>query len=96
MGEERGVLFLAMPFLEGETLESRLRRIGPVPGRAALPMAEVLRIGREIAEGLHAAHARGLIHRDVKPVATSGWTPAGIELKSWTSAWPARWSPTST
>ena len=75
VGEERGVLFLAMPFLEGETLESRLRRIGPVPGRAALPMAEVLRIVREIAEGLHAAHARGLIHRDVKP--SNVWLEAG-------------------
>ncbi len=67
VGEERGVLFLAMPFLQGETLESRLRRRGLVAGRAALPMADALRIGREIAEGLHAAHARGLIHRDVKP-----------------------------
>ena len=75
VGEERGVLFLAMPFLQGETLEARLRRIGPVPGRAALLMTEVLRIGREIAEGLHAAHARGLIHRDVKP--SNVWLDAG-------------------
>ena len=62
VGEDRGVPYLAMQFLRGETLEDRLERAG---GR--LPLAEVLRIGREIAEGLAAAHARGLVHRDVKP-----------------------------
>jgi len=61
-GEDRGVPFLAMKLLRGETLEDRLRRVG---GR--LPLSEVLRIGREIAEGLAAAHAQGLIHRDIKP-----------------------------
>jgi serine/threonine protein kinase len=62
VGEDRGVPFLAMQLLRGETLEGRLGRVG---GR--LPLPEVLRIGREIAEGLAAAHARGLIHRDIKP-----------------------------
>jgi serine/threonine protein kinase len=62
VGEDRGVPYLAMQMLQGETLENRLNRAG---GR--LPLAEVLRIGREIAEGLAAAHARGLVHRDVKP-----------------------------
>lgn len=62
VGEDRGVPFLAMKLLQGETLEDRLERTG---GR--LPVEEVLRIGREIAEGLSAAHARGLIHRDIKP-----------------------------
>ena len=75
VGEERGVLFLAMPFLEGETLDDRLKRVGQAPGRTALPLAEVLRIGREIAEGLDAAHAHGLIHRDVKP--SNVWLEAG-------------------
>jgi tetratricopeptide (TPR) repeat protein len=55
------VPFFAMQLLHGETLEARLRREG------RLPVAEVLRIGREVAAGLAAAHARGLIHRDVKP-----------------------------
>jgi serine/threonine protein kinase len=61
VGEDRGVPFLAMEFLEGEALDARLRREG------ALPVAEVVRIGREVAEGLAAAHQRGLIHRDIKP-----------------------------
>jgi serine/threonine protein kinase len=62
VGEDRGVPFLAMQMLKGETLEDRLARAG---GR--LPLDEVLRVGREIAEGLAAAHAQGLVHRDIKP-----------------------------
>jgi serine/threonine protein kinase/Tol biopolymer transport system component len=61
VGEDRGVPYLAMPFLKGETLEDRLQREG------ALPVSEVLRIGRETAEGLAAAQERQLIHRDIKP-----------------------------
>jgi eukaryotic-like serine/threonine-protein kinase len=60
-GEAGDVAFLAMELLDGQTLEDRLR------GQTALPTREALRIGREIAEGLAAAHQRGLIHRDVKP-----------------------------
>jgi urea transport system substrate-binding protein len=55
------VPFLAMKFLHGESLEQRLLHEG------RLPLNEVLRIGREIALGLSAAHERGLIHRDIKP-----------------------------
>jgi tRNA A-37 threonylcarbamoyl transferase component Bud32 len=61
VGEDGGVLFLAMELLEGESLEDRLERQG------RLPVADVLRIGREIALGLSAAHAQDLIHRDIKP-----------------------------
>ncbi len=50
-----------MEFIAGETFQQRLDRTGP------LDAAEVVRIGRQIAEGLAAAHAMGLIHRDVKP-----------------------------
>jgi Leucine-rich repeat (LRR) protein len=59
--EDRGVPYLAMEFLEGEPLDQRVER------EKALPLGEVLRIGREIAQALEAAHATGLIHRDVKP-----------------------------
>jgi serine/threonine protein kinase len=61
VGEERGVPFLAMEFLEGESLNECLQREG------RLPVREVLRLAREIAEGLAAAHQHGLIHRDIKP-----------------------------
>jgi hypothetical protein len=61
VGEDQGVPFLVMPLLRGESLNDRLRR------EPRLPAAEVLHIGRETAEGLAAAHERGLIHRDIKP-----------------------------
>jgi serine/threonine protein kinase len=59
--EAGGVPFLVMPLLPGESLEARLKR------EQRLPLAEVLRVGREAAEGLAAAHHKGLVHRDVKP-----------------------------
>ncbi len=55
------VPFLVMPLLRGEPLDARVKRLG------RLPTAEVLRIGREAAAGLAAAHRAGLVHRDVKP-----------------------------
>jgi hypothetical protein len=61
VGEERGVPYLTMPVLKGTSLEQRLRE------RGALPVADVLRLGGQIALGLSAAHRCGLVHRDVKP-----------------------------
>jgi hypothetical protein len=71
VGEDRGVPYLAMELLEGETLESRLGREGK------LPVSEVLRLGHQIACGLAAAHERGLIHRDIKPSNLWLEVPAG-------------------
>ena len=59
--EEQPLPYLVMEFIPGETLQQRLDRTGP------LETPEVLQIGRQIAEGLAAAHAQGLIHRDIKP-----------------------------
>src|ERR1051326_3348646 len=61
VGEERGVPFLAMELLDGQSLHDRLK------DKAALPVSEIIRIGSEVAAGLAAAHKRGLIHRDIKP-----------------------------
>jgi serine/threonine protein kinase/Leucine-rich repeat (LRR) protein len=58
---EQPLPHLAMEFIPGETLQQRLDRTGP------LDVQETLRIGRQIAEGLAAAHATDLIHRDIKP-----------------------------
>ena len=58
---EQPLPYIAMEFIPGETLQQRLDRTGPID------VVEVIRIGRQIAEGLAAAHATDLIHRDIKP-----------------------------
>src|ERR1700692_1011859 len=57
---QNGADYLVMEFLEGETLADRLRK-------GALPLADVLRIGAEIADALQRAHRAGIVHRDMKP-----------------------------
>ncbi|HWE36243.1 MAG TPA: DUF2807 domain-containing protein [Isosphaeraceae bacterium] len=59
--EGSGLPYLVMPYLPGRSLQDRIDRDGPLEPK------EVLRIGMQAARGLAAAHAQGLVHRDVKP-----------------------------
>jgi eukaryotic-like serine/threonine-protein kinase len=57
----KGLPYLVMSYIPGRALQERLDREGP------LELKEILRIGMQTASGLAAAHAQGLVHRDVKP-----------------------------
>ena len=60
IGSHEGRFFIAMEFLEGKTLKELIR---------GEPMAvdQILELGMQIADGLHAAHEKGIVHRDIKP-----------------------------
>ncbi|WKW13665.1 serine/threonine-protein kinase [Pseudogemmatithrix spongiicola] len=60
-GEVDGALYFVMPYVEGSTLRELLTQSGP------LPIADALRITRQICEGLAHAHERQIVHRDIKP-----------------------------
>ncbi len=60
-GEANGLLYYVMPFVEGESLGDRLAR------ETQLSIDEALAITRQVAQALHYAHERGIVHRDVKP-----------------------------
>lgn len=61
VGEADGQPFIVMEYVEGRTLDERLRSEGPLPAH------EVERLGRQICAGLEHAHEHGLVHRDLKP-----------------------------
>jgi len=60
-GEQNGIHFLVMEFVDGADLSVRLKQEGP------LPLADVVEYMRQAAAGLEYAHAEGIVHRDIKP-----------------------------
>ena len=60
-GDAGGVLFYTMPFVEGETLRGR------IGGRQDMPLDDVMRIMRDVADALAYAHQQQVVHRDIKP-----------------------------
>ena len=72
VGNQDGVEYLVMEYLEGETLADRLLN-GP------LPLDQTLRYGAEIADALDKAHRQGIVHRDLKP-ANIMLTKTGVKL----------------
>jgi non-specific serine/threonine protein kinase len=81
IGEDAGELFLAMELLEGEALNTRLRR-GP------LSVSEAVPIGLAVLAALSALHARGIVHRDLKP-SNVFLTPHGVKLLDFGLARPS-------
>ena len=66
VGEQDGVAYLVMQYLEGETLASKLTRVSAARS-GGLPLRETLSVASEIASALDGAHRAGVVHRDLKP-----------------------------
>jgi serine/threonine protein kinase/tetratricopeptide (TPR) repeat protein len=77
-GQRSEIVFLTMEYLPGETLSARIKRAGP------LPLGEARALAGQIAAALTAAHALGVIHRDMKPanimLVPSGGAQSGIQF----------------
>jgi eukaryotic-like serine/threonine-protein kinase len=81
VGSQDGIDYLVMECVEGETLSKRLEK-------GSLPLDQVLKVGREIADALDKAHRSGVVHRDLKP-GNIMLTSAGAKLLDFGLAKPA-------
>src|SRR5271165_4280806 len=81
VGSQDGIDYLVMECVEGETLSKRLEK-------GSLPLDQVLKVGREIANALDKAHRNGVVHRDLKP-GNIMLTSAGAKLLDFGLAKPA-------
>jgi serine/threonine protein kinase/Tol biopolymer transport system component len=81
IGDQDGIHYVVLEYLEGRTLADRLAK-GP------LPVSEVLRVGADIASALEAAHRHGIVHRDLKP-ANVMLTKTGAKLLDFGLAKPS-------
>ena len=83
VGEASGIPFIVMQWVDGESLEARVKRMG------RLAPAEALEIIRETASALEAAHKAGLVHRDIKPGNILVDTHGAVKLTDFGIARPA-------
>src|SRR5450759_2249480 len=60
LGEDQGQVFIAMEFLEGQTLKHKIEK-------RPMKLRDILEFGIQIADALDAAHVAGIVHRDIKP-----------------------------
>jgi hypothetical protein len=81
--EDQPIPYLVMEYIAGRTLQQKVEASGP------LELLDLIKLGRQIAAGLAAAHGMGLIHRDIKP-ANILLEDGALHVKSPISAWPAR------
>jgi serine/threonine protein kinase len=87
VGQQDGTSFLVMQYLEGETLEARLKK-------GALPLDQALQVAIQIADALDKAHRAGIVHRDLKP-GNVMYTKGGAKLLDFGLAKANAASPTS-
>ena len=83
VGEDQGIPYIVMQWVDGESLEGRVKRLG------RLPPAEALEIIRETATALGVAHKAGVVHRDIKPGNILVDTRGAVKLTDFGIARPA-------